>query len=256
MPNDKYKDTYAFTVEPFSEDLTGCLSWGQLGNTLLRCAQLHAGRRGFGFGPMSRERLSWVFSRLIIDMERRPVRGEQFRVTTWASQIFRQFTTRLYEISDDAGNAYGHAYSVWALIDLDTRQPCDLTALPGGSFAEYLCPAPNFPIKGPGRIRVKVEKAETQRTVRYTDLDVNGHLNSIRSLEIVLDQFSKEHYENHPLRRIEMAYAKEAFFGERLGIFKEPKGNGLYDLELRKENGEAAVKAQACFQEECPAAQV
>lgn len=249
MLHDQYKDTYPFNVEPFSEDETGSLAWGQLGNVLLRCAQLHAERRGFGFGPMSRERLSWVFSRLIIDMERRPLRNEAFRVTTWTSEIFRQFTTRLYEISDSEGRTYGHAYSVWALIDMDSRQPCDLTHLPNGSFAEYLQPAPDFPIAGPGRIRVKAGQAEMRRTVRYTDLDVNGHLNSIRSMEIVLDLFSKEHYAQHPLRRIEMAYAKEAFYGERLDVFKEEKSEGVFDIELRKEDGSTAVKAQARFGE-------
>ena len=45
--------TYKFKVEPFSEDFTGRIAWGNLGNILLRCAQKHASERHFGFGPMS-----------------------------------------------------------------------------------------------------------------------------------------------------------------------------------------------------------
>lgn len=253
MPNDHYKSTYDFRVEPFSEDVTGCIAWGQLGNILLRCAQLHAGSRGFGFGPMSKERLSWVFSRLIIDMERRPRRDEAFSVTTWTSEIFRQFTTRLFEVRDGAGALIGHAYSVWALINIDTRQPCDLHHIPGGSFDDYLLPTPDFPIPGPGRIRMGKDAAtEAERPVRYSDLDINCHLNSIRALEIALDIFGREQYERTPLRRVEMAYALECFCGEVLSVCKEQKAPGVYDIELRKPGGETAVRAQLRFGEGTP----
>lgn len=106
--------TYKFKVEPFSEDFTGRIAWGNLGNILLRCAQKHASERHFGFGPMSEEQWSWVFSRLIIEMEDRPIADADFSVSTWASGVVRQFTTRLFTIQDAAGREIGHAYSVWA----------------------------------------------------------------------------------------------------------------------------------------------
>ena len=121
MQNDKYISTFTFEVEPFTEDFTGHLSWSGLGNILLRSAQKHASARGFGFGATSPEGLSWVFSRLIVECPVRPAAGQRFHVSTWPIEVRRQFTIRLFRIFDNAGNTIGHAYSVWALIDLKTR---------------------------------------------------------------------------------------------------------------------------------------
>ena len=240
--------TYKFKVEPFSEDFTGRIAWGNWGNILLRCAQNHASERHFGFGPMSEEQWSWVFSRLIIEIEDRPLADADFSVSTWASGVVRQFTTRLFTIQDAAGREIGHAYSVWALIDLRTRQPVDLAQL--SHFQNVLLPTPDFPIKGPGRIRLKPEEttqAESIGRVSCCDLDSNGHANSIRLLEKVLDLFSKEWYEHNKLRRVEIAYAKETFYNQELHFYKAKREGGVYDVEIHHADGTIAVKAQLTF---------
>ena len=250
MKENSHIGDYQFRVEPFSEDVTGQISWGHLGNVLLRCAQFHAEGCGFGFGPMSRERLSWVFSRLILDFpDGRPRTGDDYVVSTWASTIFRQFTTRLYEMRRPDGTPWGHVYSVWALINLQTRQPVDLMALPTGSFSDILEPVPvDFPITGPGRIRVRAAVPVAEREVCFTDLDVNGHLNSIRAMEWVLDLFPPGRFQGNGLRRVEMAYAQETFGGERLQFFVDEREDGICDVELRKAgSGTVAVRAQLVF---------
>ncbi len=241
------KGRYTFEVEPFTEDFQGSISWANLGNTLLRCAQWHAASHGFGFGPQSPEHLTWVFSRLIIEMQRRPRTGEAFEVTTWPSEIFRQFTVRLFEVRDAAGGLLGSAYSVWALIDVRTRQPADLLHLPTGNFTDFLIPAPGFPIAGPGRIRVKSQEPALVRTARVSDLDINGHVNSIRSLEMVLDLFPLELYRTHTVRRVELAYAKEAFCGDKLHFFCEEAAPLTYNVEVRRAAGDVTLRAQVLF---------
>lgn len=242
---------YEFKVEPFSEDFTSRISWANMGNLMLRCAQYHADSHDFGFGPLSRERLSWVFSRLTIQLDRRPQTGETFYISTWATGVQRGFTTRLFEVSDPDGRAYGWGHSIWALINLDTREPDDMSTLLQGGFGRSLLPTEDFPIGRPSRIRVTAEEPFSTRKVRYTDLDVNGHLNSIRSIDILLDQFPKEAFENDALHRVEMAYAHEAFFGDELSIFRNPPITDdsfrFYDFEMRRPDGLPAVKARLEF---------
>ena len=244
MLDDSKKGSYRFKVEPFCEDFKGFISWKNLGDILLRSAQFHADSHGFGFGVGSEERLSWVFSRLIIQMERRPRTHECFIVKTWPSAVLRQFTTRLYQIYDAEGKPVGHSYSVWALIDIDTRQPADLGNLPGGNFYDMLIPTPDFPISGPGRIRITTEENITEHIVNYSDLDVNGHLNSIRAIDLALDLMPAEFHRTHEASRIEMAYSKECVPGERLIIVHEFLSDGISNIEFRKEDGEVAVKSQ------------
>ena len=244
MQNDKYISTFTFEVEPFTEDFTGHLSWSGLGNILLRSAQKHASARGFGFGATSPEGLSWVFSRLIVECPVRPAAGQRFHVSTWATEVRRQFTIRLFRIYDETGEAIGHAYSVWALIDLTTRRPVDLTCTPAGDLRDVLLPAPDFPIKGASRISVNNPTNVTERIVHFSDLDMNRHLNSIRSLEIALDQIPFTRFEKGQcVRRIEVGYANECFQGEKLSVRTEEAAPGKFHIEALRADGACAFKA-------------
>ena len=144
---------YHFTVEPFSEDYRGNLSWGTLGNLLLRCASLSAGTFGFGYEQVVQRRLAWVLSRLIIDVPAMPRTGEQFEIQTWVKSVYRQFTDRHYAIMRPDGTAYGYAVSTWALINIDTRQPVDLSQMPDDQLWQCIVPEREAPIAPPTRLR-------------------------------------------------------------------------------------------------------
>lgn len=210
------KGHYDFSVEPFSEDFSGRLSWRFLGNHLLRCASLHAGSHGFGYKEMQTMRHAWVLSRLVVELEEMPRTGEQYAIETWVSRVYRQFTDRLFEIKAPNGQSYGHAFSIWALIDTENRQPTDLSLLPAGDFTTIVNSERGIPIKGPGRIRIKSTTPVRTLPTFYSDLDINGHVNSIRYIEMVLDLFPKSMFETCEPRRIEMAYCAETYCGETL----------------------------------------
>lgn len=131
----KNSSQYSYTVEPFSEDYCGNLAWGTLGNLILRCASMHAGEHGFGYPQMIALHHAWVLSRLVIEMDALPRTDEVFSIETWVDRLYRQFTDRHFTIARPDGTAYGHATSIWALIDTASRQPADLTQLPNGGFS-------------------------------------------------------------------------------------------------------------------------
>lgn len=234
---------YDFCVEPFSEDYAGRLSWGTLGNHLLRCSSLHAGTHGFGYDQMQAVRHAWVLSRLVIEMERMPRTGEKYGIRTWVNRVYRQFTDRQYAIVGEGGAVCGYGSSVWALIDVASRQPADLESLPGGGFAAALLPDTAVPVKGAGRIRLREAAPAFTRTARYTDLDINGHVNSIRYIEMVLDLFPTSVLDAQDVRRVEMAYCSESHCGDVLTLFHEEQAPGTHAVEIRKADGETAVKA-------------
>lgn len=234
---------YEFCVEPFSEDYTGHLSWGTLGNLLLRCSSLHAGSHGFGYEQMQQIHHAWVLSRLVIELERMPRTGERYRICTWVNRLYRQFTDRQYAILGVGDTVYGYGSSVWALIDVDSRQPADLESLPDGGFSRALLPDKAVPIKGPGRIRLRDAAPAFTRTARYSDLDINGHVNSIRYIEMVLDLFPTSLLDTHAVRRVEMAYSAESRCGDQLTLYSEAQPGSTHAVEIRKDNGETAVKA-------------
>lgn len=241
--------SYPFLVEPFSEDFLGRLAWGNLGNLILRCATLHAGSHGFGYPQMIRLNQAWVLSRLIIEIDEMPATGERFEIETWVDKVYRQFTDRHFSILRPDGTAYGHATSVWALIDIETRRPTDLTTLPNGGFTEVMIPERPAPVKPSSRLRPKNLTLATTHRAAYTDLDINCHVNSIRYIELMLDTFTPERLKARKLKRIEVAYALETTCGELLYIYKEEVNPELSLFEIRREDGTSVVKGNVLLGE-------
>ena len=229
--------TYSFVAEPFHVDFTGRLFMGVLGNHLLNCAGFHATERGFGMAELNESNYTWVLSRLAIELEEMPAQYEEFSVDTWVENVYRLFTDRNFAIYGKDGKVYGYARSVWAMINMDTRKPADLLSLHGGHIVDYIETEKPCPIDKPGRIKVGNGMPMRSIDIYYNDIDINGHVNSIKYMEHVLDLFSKDWYETHVIRRFEMAYVAESYFGDTLSLFREDDGDSTFDIEVRKNVG-------------------
>ena len=131
-------DSYPFRVEPFHVDFNGRMFLGILGNHLLNAAGHHSQQRGWGIGALNETRHTWVLSRLSIEMEDMPRQYEQGTIQTWVESVIRLFTNRNFAILREDGTAYGYARSIWAMIDMETRRPCDLLTLYDGDILRYV----------------------------------------------------------------------------------------------------------------------
>lgn len=238
--------TYSFIAEPFHVDFTGRLTLGVLGNHLLNCAGFHATDRGFGIATLNEDNYTWVLSRLAIELEEMPYQYEKFTVQTWVENVYRLFTDRNFALLDKDGRKIGYARSVWAMINLNTRKPADLLALHGGSIVDYVCDEP-CPIGKPSRIKVTSAEPAATLTAKYSDIDINGHVNSIRYIEHILDLFPIEKYRAKRIRRFEMAYVAESYYGDELSFFMDDAGEDVYQVEVRKNGGEVVCRSKVEF---------
>lgn len=229
--------TYPLVVEPFHADFTGHLMLGALGNHFLNCAGFHAGERGFGFANLNENNYTWVLSRLAIEMEDMPMQYEKFTVETWVENVYRLFTDRNFAVYDKDGKSCGYARSVWAMIDLDTRKPVDLLSMNAGSIVDYIEAEKTCPIEKPGRIKVSTQMPERTIDIQFSDIDINGHVNSIKYIEHILNLFTLDWYNTRRIRRFEIAYVAETYYGDTLSFFKEENADGTYSVELRKNVG-------------------
>ena len=203
--------TYQFVAEPFHVDFNGRLTMGVLGNHLLNCAGFHASDRGFGIATLNEDN-------------------------------YRNFA-----IIDKDGKKIGYARSVWAMINLNTRKPADLLALHGGSIVDYVCDEP-CPIEKPSRIKVTSDQPVATLTAKYSDIDINGHVNSIRYIEHILDLFPIELYQTKRIRRFEMAYVAESYFGDELSFFCDEANENEFHVEVKKNGSEVVCRSKVMFE--------
>ena len=238
--------TYQFVAEPFHVDFTGRLTMGVLGNHLLNCAGFHASERGFGIAEINENHYTWVLSRLAIELEDMPRQYEDFSINTWIENVYRLFTDRNFELQDKNGKAIGYARSVWAMISMETRKPADLISLHGNNLGQYVSDR-ECPIDKPGRIKVSVDAPVEEYQTRYSDIDINGHVNSIKYIEHILDLFPMDTFKEKQVKRFEMAYVAESYYGDVLSFYLEEKNENEYDIEVKKNNQEVVVRSKVIF---------
>ena len=240
--------TYSFVAEPFHVDFTGRLFMGVLGNHLLNCAGFHATERGFGMAELNESNYTWVLSRLAIELEDMPAQYEEFSVDTWVENVYRLFTDRNFAIYGKDGKVYGYARSVWAMINMDTRKPADLLSLHGGDIVDYIETEKACPIEKPGRIKVSSCMPVRSMDVYYSDIDINGHVNSIRYIEHIMDLFPIEMYKEKRIRRFEMAYVAESYFGDELSFFCDEVNANEFHVEVKKNGNEVVCRSKVIFE--------
>ncbi len=239
--------TYKFIAEPFHVDFKGRLTMGVLGNHLLNCAGFHASDRGFGIARLNEDNYTWVLSRLAIELDEMPYQYEEFSVQTWVENVYRLFTDRNFAVIDKDGKKIGYARSVWAMINLNTRKPADLLTLHGGSIVDYVCDEP-CPIEKPSRIKVTAKEPVSKLTAKYSDIDINGHVNSIRYIEHILDLFPIELYKSKHIRRFEMAYVAESYYGDELSFYVDETNENEYHIEVKKNGDELVCRSKVLFE--------
>ena len=241
--------TYQFVAEPFHVDYTGHLTIGVLGNHLLNVAGFHSHDRGFGIDRLNKEHYTWVLSRLALEMYDLPMQYESFTIETWVENVYRLFTDRNFAVLNKEGKAIAYARSVWAMIDTETRKPVDLMAIHDGDIAGYICDK-DCPIDKPSRIKVNSKEPVAILPVKYSDMDINGHVNSIRYIEHILDLFPVDAFKEKCVRRFEMAYVAETMATDTMAYYMDKVDDDNFDIEVKKNQADVVCRSKVIFDKE------
>lgn len=240
---------YLFMAEPFRCDFSHRLFMGHLGNHLLNAADFHSTDRDFGMTYLNPIHKTWVLSRLAVEMDEMPMQYTKFNVETWVESAMKYFTNRNFCVVGEDGKVYGYGRSVWAMIDTETRQPQDILEIHDGEIVNWIETEKECPIEKSSRVKMS-DKAVLVREIDtyYNDVDVNGHVNSIKYIEHILDLFSIDFYRENKIKRFEIAYVAESYGGDRLSFWQEQTGDNEYCIRITKlsEDGEKTIEVCRC----------
>ena len=240
---------YLFMAEPFHCDFSHRLFMGHLGNHLLNAADFHSTDRDFGMTYLNPIHKTWVLSRLAVEMDEMPMQYTKFNVETWVESAMKYFTNRNFRVVGEDGKVYGYGRSVWAMIDTETRQPQDILEIHDGEIVNWIETEKECPIEKSSRVKMS-DKAVLVREIYtyYNDVDVNGHVNSIKYIEHILDLFSIDFYRENKIKRFEIAYVAESYGGDRLSFWQEQTGDNEYCIRITKlsEDGEKTIEVCRC----------
>lgn len=223
---------YEFTIDAYLTDFRGKATLPMIGGFMLQAATKHAEERGFGYSSMTSMQRVWVLSRMAIEIFEYPENETVMVLKTWVASVNRLFTERYFAFEDENGKAIGYAKSLWASIDLIARKPTNVMELEG--LSAYITEKEN-PIEGLTKIPVLKDSYEqaSDFIVKYSDVDINKHLNSMKYIEHFVDVFDIDMFREKEIRRIEINYISEGQYGAKIDILKQEEAGNTFILEMR-----------------------
>ena len=197
-------------------------------------AYQHAAHLGLGHADLARRNLGWVLARQRIDIGQLPRWEDTVQIRTWPSGRDRLFFYRDFEITDDSGKMLLRAATAWSLIDIEKRMKAASDIYMDVDLPEC---KPVFDVR-PKRLKGIAHTEGERVSVSYGDLDLNGHVNNVRYIEWMLNQFSRGFHELHMIRKLECNYLAEAVYGRRVSVYADETESKRYNHTIMSEEME------------------
>lgn len=158
--------------------------------------------------------LFWAVIRHRVQITRLPKAGEIITVRTWPMPTTRTAYPRSAIFYDEKGNECLRSITLWVLMDVSTRA----MVLPGKSGVAVEGLLTGTELAAPGSIVPKSLVNTELRQVRFSDLDVNGHMNNCRYLDWISDLLPSDFYQARSLSGFTICYLSEATEKESLEL--------------------------------------
>ena len=238
------KTTYTKTVQPSEVDISLRASIVSMIGYILDTAGNDADAKGFGVKALNVENRSWVLSRMALDLYRLPNKYEKIHITTWVNDYGRIVTTRNFTVEDENNRRIFAAVTQWAMIDLVTRQSLDLRYV--SEYRQHLHNEPS-PVNNPQKIAQINPEQITCHKVVYSDIDFNGHVNSLKYLILMFDLLPIEILLNPKHAHIEVNFLHESQYGDILNVGCE-QCNSTWIFEIKNQNNIAVCRASITWE--------
>jgi acyl-ACP thioesterase len=215
-----------FFIRSYEVDLHGKVFVPVLLSFMQEAASNHVDSLRVGFSHLEEMNRVWVLSRIRIEVQRYPKWGERVVLLTWHAGEERLFGLREFRVSDDQKEVIVSAISAWLMLDRTTRKPVKPSELYNKLTIPLGCSRNGRSL---GKLpEVESVHVEGQYRVRYTDLDVNNHVNNARYLDWVLNTYAAQHLHDREVSQCEMNFLAECGHGEDVSIFTERRDNGSF----------------------------
>jgi acyl-ACP thioesterase len=236
-------------IPSYDVSLNGQTKFYTLCNILLDSAAVHANKFRFGYHDMRKENVYWVLSRFHIIMHEYPSMDDRIMVETWPKGVNKLFFMRDYRIISEDDRLLTAATTAWLVLDGDTGRPGMMVG--NNSLHSFYIDDFHAIEQVPGKLPV-IKEPDRQMPVkaRYSDLDINKHVNAVKYIEWVQDCFPQELYEKQNVKEFQINYQSETRFGEvvQINIRNASESDPFEYLEgIRASDENAAFRARVRF---------
>lgn len=207
-------------------------------------AEVHAALYSLSRKHLISNGVCWILYRQRARMHRYPGYDETVTFTTWPSANEGPIFPRHFLLTDAMGAPIGEISTSWILMDIHTRRPMRPSALPGSVPVNTQREAP---MPAPGMLRITDAEPIGERVVRYSDLDVNGHMNNTRYIDWICDTLDLNALLAQGLADFQINYISEGRPGETLSLSRRMDADRALITGKHAEDGRTVFEASAAF---------
>ena len=230
----------SFTIHDSAVDRYGRLKPSMLLYYIQEVATTHGSALGFDQKTLEVKNLFWAILRTRVQITRLPRAGETIRLETWPMPTTRVAYPRSVIAFDSQGNELFRAISIWVMMDITTRA----MVLPGKSGFRMEGSITGSELAVPGSLAPRPMEHSHSRTVYFSDLDQNGHMNNTRYFEWMYDLLPSSFHESRSIREFTICYLSEAREGQTLNMSYEADDDTL-QVEATRLDGEKHTRVFA-----------
>lgn len=181
----------------------------QVLNALQDAATGHSAELGYSMNDLREKNLCWVCLRYRLKFFDSPKLFEEISVHTWPLPLRLGIFPRLFQVENSEGKTLLRASSLWGIMDLDKRimvNPTDygLPHFPQTRGEDFSDLKPLQKIKEPAGLSRSVSYQ-----TKYSDLDINGHVNNTSYLTWFDNLFSLAEHQEREIAELKIDYNLE-----------------------------------------------
>ena len=210
-----------FIVESSDTDVSMHLKLSSLFRMMQDTATNNAEEIGFGKRETLEKGYLWVISRYSVTLKEYPEYLDEFEIIAYPCGRNKFIYPRNFIFKNKQGKIIGTASSIWTLLHKDTHRIA-LHALEDSEVPEEHVEGEE-PL--PQRIDVNDGEFIEERIVKYSDVDLNGHLNNTKYIEYILDIHDNEFFKENIIANITINYERELSMGNKIQIFIKKEQN-------------------------------
>jgi acyl-ACP thioesterase len=210
---EKFQET--LTIKSYQTNQFGQASIASLFNILMEAAWAHAQVMDWGYDDLKNKNLLWVLSRMYMQIEKYPAWQDLIRLSTWSAGTDGIYAYREYHVENEHGDVILKASTAWLILDMDSRKIFRLSDF-RNTFPKRI---EANTCRNPKRIKPDVHSDELIFSpVLFSELDINRHFNSVKSVERVLDNYGIDFLNIYEPAEIEINYLKEGQAGDSIAV--------------------------------------
>ncbi len=207
-------------------------------------AAAHADKLHLGYNNLLEKNLGWVLSWVRVEIEKYPKYAETIKIKTWPKRKYKLFYLRDFLISNDKNDVIIKATTAWLPVNIQTKRIVDLQSI--NLKIPYEIEENALAVYPEKIIPDNEGKIIESKVFKYSDLDLNQHVNNTKYVEMILDCFSKDFHSSHIIKNITVSFQAESFLGDEIEIsLSNQSSNELINIVEAKNKASGKIVFQS-----------